>query len=134
MKKFNLAVIAAFVLFMTSCKTEEVDTNYSEDVVGTYSITEYETQVGESDPSGNDKVIITRESDQRVTMTLDYVQGDDSNDIPAEGCSVAKSGDSYIITRTFSNAELEATVIGNRLTYNIDYNDGDFIILTAIKD
>ena len=134
MRKVLIMAGLVAVSMFTSCKTEEIDANVAAKITGSYSFDSYVTQSGSStgDLSTN-KVVVTRVDDTHVNVTLDYADTA-VDDLEASNCAVSLNGDTYTYSKSFSNAELTGTVIGDNLTYDLNYTSSDdFAIATASK-
>lgn len=134
MKKLTFALVALFIsLLVVSCNVEKVDPDYASKVAGTYAMKTYETYSGgSSTPGPNDKVLVSREDDKHVTITVDYASPY-SVDPTWTNISLVKIGETYELSRTFSNAEITGSVTGNLLDFRIDYTDGNWMMLTGEK-
>ena len=131
----NLVVASAvLVLILTfSCNTEKVETGDASNITGTYAMTTYETQAGVSEnPSGNDKVIISYEDENLVTVKIDYVD-ESATDVSLKEIKVTKSGSIYNLSGIYSNAEATGSVQSSVVTFFVDYTSGNFVELTATK-
>lgn len=132
MKNLIFGFAALAVLTLTNCTVTAVDENYSEDVIGTYIMTEYETHSGESTPSPDDVVEITAVDDKTVDILINYASITTA-DVSLTNVEVTKPNSSYDLDRTFSNATAIGNVLDDELLLRIDYDNGNFAKITAVK-
>lgn len=134
MKKIaNLFPIIA-LLILSACNTDDLNVNLAEKIIGTYSISTYTTEAGQSpgDLSAN-KVVVTRNDNTHVTMIIDY-SDPETDDVSATNVLVEENGSAYNFSQSFSNASLLGSVSSSgTMTYNLDYTNENFVNLTAVK-
>ncbi|MFK7806720.1 MAG: hypothetical protein AB8F74_02865 [Saprospiraceae bacterium] len=130
--KFLALLILGLFAFTTSCESDE-DTDLAEEIVGTYFMTSYETQLGASTPNSEDKVTITQTSDNIIQAEVDYAQTGAGTDINLNNMDVSEVGSTTSIQGEYDNADANGTVNGDDLQLTINYDDGNFAIINATK-
>lgn len=120
------------MMFVSSCSIENIDPDLSTAIVGSYKMNTYVTKTGASNPGANDNVVVNRVSNSKAKVTIDYADAT-ATDVVADECVIVKSGETYTLTQSFSNAEVKVIIIGSTMTYAIDYTDGKYAHISATK-
>jgi len=131
-KRILLFASLIAMLFVSSCSIENIDPDLSTAIVGSYKMNTYVTKSGASTPGANDNVVVSRISNSKAKVTIDYAQTS-ATDVVADECIIVKSGETYTLTQSFTNAEVKVIIIGSTMTYTIDYKDGTFAHISATK-
>ncbi len=118
MKIKTLFFLAFTLVYVSSCTVEEVDPDLASQIVGSYQMLTYVTHAGASTPSANDKIVINKIDDVHADVLIDY-SSSSSNDVELSNVSIVKSGNKYLLDRSFDNAEASGEVIGDSLTLNV---------------
>ncbi|MBO9702065.1 MAG: hypothetical protein J7604_17790 [Sporocytophaga sp.] len=126
-----LSITLMFAIAFSGCTVEDIDVNYGEKVSGTYALGSYENQLGVYDLNVNDNVIITRINDNRVIIYVDFYNSTD--DIIADDVMLAQNGASYNLSQTYRYSALSGKINPKYLTFGLDYNNGNFDLITAVK-
>jgi len=129
--KYYMYTMFVFFILTTGC--EEVPTEVAQNIVGNYKMQTYNTHTGESTPGDDDQLIVTREDDTHVQILIDY-QSTVSDDVTLTNVLVSRSGEEYSLERIFSNAEADGNILGNQMTFNVHYETGNFVLITALKE
>lgn len=131
MRKILSYISIIFVLAFSACKVQEVDPNVAGEVVGTYVVTSYVSQAGASSGDlSNNKVVVTRVDDTYIKIVIDYPA---ANDVEADNVYIERGTSKYVFTKYFTNASLRGTIEGDKLNYQLNYSDGDFVFIEAWK-
>ncbi len=126
-----LSITLLLVMALLGCTVEKIDVNYAEKVAGTYALGSYDNQLGTYGLNVNDKVIITRINDNHVKIQVDFYNSND--DIFADDVMLTQNGASYNLSQTYRYSVLNGKIDPKYLTFRIDYNNGNFDLITAVK-
>jgi len=126
-----LSITLLFVIAFSGCTVEKIDVNYAGKVSGTYALGSYENQLGVYGLNVNDKVIITRINDNHVKISVDFYNSTD--DIVADDVMLTQNGASYNLSQTYRYSVLSGKIDPKYLTFRLDYNNGNFDLITAVK-
>lgn len=122
-KIYGFVTALVVMITVSSCTIEDVDTDFGEQIEGTYSMTYIETQTQlNKDPSSNNRVIITRLGDKSVEITLTFAN-ENQDDLVSDDVTVSKSGDTFKLSKSYTNAELTGEVNGDNCEIYIDYEE-----------
>lgn len=141
MKKIILAVAVSLTLTFTNCTKDPVepntteketkDLNFADKITGTYSLSDY---IYNQNPSVEGNAIsVTRLDDTHITIGIDYLGSNDEVDLEIPNVLVEESEGNYSLSREFSNANMAGTVIGNTITIEMVYDDGDEVTIIGEK-
>jgi hypothetical protein len=126
-----LSITLLLVMALSGCTVEKIDVNYAEKVAGTYALGSYDNQLGTYGLNVNDKVIITRINDNHVKIHVDFYNSTEY--IVADDVLLTPNGASYNISQTYRFSVLNGKVDPKYLTFRIDYNNGNFDLITALR-
>ncbi|WP_028981038.1 hypothetical protein [Sporocytophaga myxococcoides] len=128
----NTLVNPIIVIFtLSGCTVEDIDVNYAKKVSGAYALGSYENQLGTYGLNVNDKVIITRINDNHVKIYVDFYNSTD--DIVADDVMLTQNGSSYNLSQTYRYSVLSGEIDPKYLTCRLDYNNGNFDLITEVK-
>lgn len=131
LKHLLSACILASIVF-TSCSKAEEDPDNASAITGTYRMTRYVTGSGTtSNPAAGNNVILTKIDKNTVKGKIEYSDGSPSVDV--NDLAITKSGSNYSLAKTYSNASASGTVTGSTLQLNINYTNGSYVQITAVK-
>ena len=71
---------------------------------------------GTSTPNANDKLVVSRVDDTHVNVIIDYASAS-ANDVELNNMTVVKSGDTYLLDRSFDNAEANGEITGETMSF-----------------
>ncbi len=130
MKKILLAFASLSILSFCCCTPGEVD--LASQATGIYQMIAYETQLETSNPTEGDVLIVTREDDTHLQIVIDY-NSENSDDVTLTNIMISKSGGDYFLERMYNNANVDGLQNGGDLMLNINYDDGNFVLISATK-
>ncbi len=133
MKKLILISLVTGIAFFSCSKKDKVDANYAAKIAGTYDMTSYITQSGNSgDPDAGNNLVVTRIDDKSVKVVIDYVSST-SSDVTLDNMTITKSGSDYVLAQTFSNGSGAGTITGNTFNFKLTYTNGNYVTIIATK-
>jgi len=131
---FIFIIISSIVFAGCNGKTE-VDPDNASAITGTYKMTKYVTNTSTTNnPASGNNVILTKIDKNSVKAQVVYSDGSPSVDL--NNLAITKSGSNYSLAKTYSNASASGTASGTSTTtlqLNINYNDGTYVHITAVK-
>jgi hypothetical protein len=95
-------------------------------------MTSYVTASGASANVQNEKVTLTKVDDTHVDIVIDY-SDPTTSDVDLDNVFVETSSDGYELSKEFSNATVDGTVVGDSLTLNVTYTSGSYVNIIAGK-
>lgn len=133
MKQRILSVISVVaIIALNSCTVTEEDPDLATEIIGSYTMTSYVTASGASSNLQNEKVTITKVDDTHVDVLIDYSDPTET-DVELSNVFVETATSGYALSREFSNATVEGTVIGDDLTLDLTYTSGSYVNIEATK-
>jgi hypothetical protein len=126
------ACILSSIVFASCTGKAEVDPDNASAITGTYKITKYVTEVAtNNNPASGNNVVVTKIDKNTVKGQIVYSDG--SKPVDANSLAITKSGSNYSLAKTYSNASANGSVSGNTLKLNINYDNGSYVQITAVK-
>lgn len=126
--------ILALSLF--SCKvttSSDVNPDNGGAIAGTYAIKTYNTETSSnSSVAAGYNLVITKVDKNTVNVLIDY-PNTTVDDVASNNVAVTKTGTTYYLSKSFSNASGSGTVSGTTATWDIEYNNGDYVNIIAKK-
>lgn len=126
------ACILSSIVFASCTGKAEVDPDNASAITGTYKMTKYVTKVEtNNNPASGNNIVVTKIDKNTVKGQIVYSDG--SKPVDANSLAITKSGSNYNLSKTYTNASANGSVSGNTLQLNINYDDGSYVQITAVK-
>jgi hypothetical protein len=136
MLKPLLSICLLSAIVFSGCNAA-VDPDNASAITGTYAMTVYNTQAGNTNnpPSGNN-LVVTKVDKNNVKVVIDYADPS-STDVVLDKMAITKNGSTYKLSESFSNATSSGTVSGNNFTFDLTYTsgtyNGHYVHIEAVK-
>jgi hypothetical protein len=127
MLKHIVCACLIFLIICISCKNALGPDN-ARHIAGTYSITMNSNQ---SNTYG-DYLVVTKINKNNVKVVINYANSS-STDIVLDKMSITKNGSVYDVDQLFSNFSSSGNINGNTFTLNLNYVNGSYLQVIAVK-
>jgi hypothetical protein len=138
MQKLILSICLLSAIVFSGCNAA-VDPDNASAITGTYAMTTYNTYTYSSNqtlnnsnpPSGNN-LIVTKVDKNNVKVVIDYANNS-SADVTLDKMTITKSGSTYKLAQSFSNASSSGSITGNTFTLDVNYTNNDYVHIVAVR-
>lgn len=130
---FSACILSSIIFSSCSGKADvAVDPDNASAITGTYKMTKYVTETSTSNnPASGNNVILTKIDKNNVKAVVVY--SNTTNTVDLDNIAITKSGSNYSLAKTYSNASVSGTVTGSTLQLNVNYTNGTYALITAVK-
>ena len=126
---FSACLLSSIVF--SGCNSA-VDPDNASAIAGTYRMTVYNTDAANnSNPAPGNNVVLTKIDKNTVKATVVY--SNTSNTVVLDKIDITKSGSAYNLSKNYSNATASGNVTGSTLQLNVNYTNGTYAHVTAVK-
>jgi len=131
MLKYLFSVCILSSIIFSGCKNA-VDPDNASAIAGTYKMTVYNTDAASnSNPAPGNNVILSKIDKNTVKAVVVY--SNTSNTVTLDQIAITKSGSNYNLSKSYSNASASGSVSGSTLQLNVNYTNGTYAHITAVK-